>query len=91
MGERKNAHEDRVSVLEVVRLFKEIQTQPDQLFDILHADIRQSVGQYLSEMMQAELTQFLGRKPSERTDDEPNHRNGAEHRQFPLKGNCSWT
>jgi len=75
-----------VSVPEVVRLFKEIQTQPEQLFDIIRTDIRQSVGQYLSEMMQVELTQFLGREPYERTGSESNHRNGSYRRQFTLKG-----
>jgi putative transposase len=75
-----------VSVPEIVSLFKEIQAQPEQLFDLIRADIRQSVGQYLSEMMQVELTQFLGREPYERTDAESNHRNGAYHRQFTLKG-----
>ena len=38
------------------------------LFDIIRADMRQSVGQDLSEMMQIELTQFLGREPIERSD-----------------------
>jgi putative transposase len=75
-----------VSVPEVVSLFKEIQTQPEQLFDLIRADVRHSVGQYLSEMMQVELTQFLGREPYERTDDDANHRNGAYHRHFTLKG-----
>ena len=75
-----------VSVPEVVRIFKEIHTQPEQLFDIIRADIRQSVGQYLSEMMQVELTRFLGREPYERANDESNHRNGSYHRQFTLKG-----
>lgn len=75
-----------VSVPEVVRIFKEIQTQPEQLFDIIRADIRQSVGQYLSEMMQVELTRFLGRELYERSDAESNHRNGSYHRQFTLKG-----
>jgi putative transposase len=75
-----------ISVPEVVSLFKEIQTQPEQLFDILRADIRQSVGQYLSEMMQVELTRCLGREPYERAAAESNHRNGSYHRQFTLKG-----
>jgi putative transposase len=75
-----------VSVPEVVSLFKEIQTQPAQLFDMIRADIRQSVGQYLSEMMQVELTQFLGREPYERTEGASNHRNGSYQRQFTLKG-----
>jgi putative transposase len=75
-----------VSVPEVVEIFKAIQTQPEQLFDLIRADIRQSVGQYLSEMMQVELTQFLGRKPYERTGEPSNHRNGSYDRQFTLKG-----
>jgi hypothetical protein len=75
-----------VSVPEVVSLFKQIQTQPEQLFDLIRTDIRHSVGQYLSEMMQVELTQFLGREPYERTDDDANHLNGAYYRQFTLKG-----
>lgn len=75
-----------VSVPEVVEIFKAIQTQPDQLFDLIRADIRQSVGQYLSEMMQVELTQFLGREPYERTGEPSNHRNGSYDRQFTLKG-----
>lgn len=75
-----------VSVPEVVQIFKAIQTQPEQLFDMIRADIRHSVGQYLTEMMQVELTQFLGREPYERNDAESNHRNGSSHRQFTLKG-----
>lgn len=75
-----------VSVPEVVEIFKAIQTQPDQLFDLIRADIRQSVGQYLSEMMQVELTQFLGREPYERSGESSNHRNGSYGRQFTLKG-----
>jgi putative transposase len=75
-----------VSVPEVVEIFKAIQSQPEQLFDLIRADIRQSVGQYLSEMMQVELTQFLGREPYERTGESANHRNGSYGRQFTLKG-----
>lgn len=33
-------------------LFKEIQTQPKQIFEMIRTDIRQCVGRYLSEMMQ---------------------------------------
>jgi putative transposase len=75
-----------VSVPKVVSIFKEIQTQPAQLFDMLRADLRQSVGQYLSERMQVAWTQFLGREPSERTTADANHRNGSYPRQFTLTG-----
>lgn len=75
-----------VSVPEIVSIFKEIQAQPEQLFDLIRSDIRQCVGQYLSEMMEVELTQFLGREPYERTDQPSNHRNGSYGRQYTLKG-----
>jgi hypothetical protein len=41
-----------VSVPEIVSMFKEIQAQPEQLFDLIRNDIRQCVGHYLSEMME---------------------------------------
>ncbi|ETX03602.1 MAG: transposase (plasmid) [Candidatus Entotheonella factor] len=75
-----------VSVPEIVSIFKEIQTQPEQLFDLIRSDVRQCVGPYLSDMMEVELTQFLGREPYERTDKPCNHRNGCYGRKFTLKG-----
>ena len=72
---------------EAVNLFKEIQQQPEKLFEMIRMDIRDSVGQYLSKLMEMELTHFLGRKPYERRDQEdPNHRNGSYDRNFTLKG-----
>ena len=75
-----------VSVPEIVSIFKEIQAQPEQLFDLIRNDIREGVGQYLSQMMEVELTQFLGREPYERTEQPSNHRNGSYDREFTLKG-----
>lgn len=75
-----------VSVPEIIDLFKEIQTQPEQLFNLIRHDIRESVGNYLSEMMEVELTQFLGRERYERTQKPSNHRNGTYDRRFTLKG-----
>ena len=63
-----------VSVPEIIDLFKELQTQPEQLFNLIRHDIRESVGNYLSEMMEVELTQFLGRERYERTQKPSNHR-----------------
>ena len=51
-----------ISVPELVSIFKEIQEQPEQIYDMIRADIRETVGQYLSGLMDAELTHFLGRK-----------------------------
>ncbi len=76
-----------INVPEVVNLFKEIQQKPEKLFEMIRMDIRESVGQYLSHLMDMELTHFLGRKRYERTGKEdPNHRNGSYDRDFTLKG-----
>ena len=75
-----------VSVPEVVGILKKIQEQPEQLYEILRADIKETIGQYLSGLMDAELTHFLGRKPYERLKGDINHRNGSYERNFTLKG-----
>jgi putative transposase len=76
-----------MSVAEVVSLFKEIQQQPEKLFEMIRVDVRDNVGQYLSKLMEMELTHFLGREPYERREQEdPNHRNGSYDRNFTLKG-----
>jgi len=53
---------------------------------MVRADMPKVVGGYLSEIMQVELTRFLGRKPYERMEEEANHRNGSYPRNFALKG-----
>jgi len=75
-----------ISVPEAVNIFKEIQEQPDQLYEMISTDIRETIGQYLSSLMEAELTHFLGRKPYERLEGDVNHRNSSYGRNFTLKG-----
>jgi len=76
-----------ISVPEVVSIFKEIQERPEELFEMIRADVRQSVGDYLSSMMDVELTHFLGRGRYERKREVlVNHRNGSYGRTFTLKG-----
>ena len=75
-----------ISVPEVVEMFKEIQAQPEKLFEMIRVDIRETVGHYLSKMMGMELAHFLGREPYERGQGEVNHRNGSYDRRFTLKG-----
>ncbi len=75
-----------VSVPEVVEICKEIQKQPEKLFEMIRFDIQEAVGQYLTAMMDAELTHFLGRGPYERAQGQINHRNGSYDRRFTLKG-----
>jgi putative transposase len=52
---------------------------------MIRLDVREMVGRYLTEMMEAELTHFLGREPYERKDKDSNHRNGSYGRRFTIK------
>jgi putative transposase len=70
----------------VVKIFKEIQAQPERIFDMIRVDIRESVGEYLSKIMEMELTHFLGRERYEQGQGDANHRNGSYDRNFTLKG-----
>jgi putative transposase len=53
---------------------------------MIRLDIREVVGKYLTTMMNAELTHFLGREPYVRIAEAVNHRNGSYGRGFALKG-----
>ena len=75
-----------ISVPELVGIFNEIQQQPEKLFDMIRLDIQQTVGEYLSAMMNAEMAHFLGRKPYGRAGGNCNHRNGSYDRKYTLKG-----
>ncbi len=75
-----------ISVPEVVSVFKEIQEQPERIFEMIRVEIRENVGGYLSGLMKVELTRFLGRESYERVESEVDHRNGSYGRHFTLKG-----
>jgi len=75
-----------ISVSEVAQVFKEMREQPGRILEMVRADMPKVVGGYLSEIMQVELTRFLGRKPYERIKEEVNHRNGSYPLNFALKG-----
>jgi putative transposase len=75
-----------ITVPEVVDLINEIRHQPESLFAMIRANIKETVGQYLSTLMDVELTHFLGRERYERCEQESNHRNGSYGRKFTLKG-----
>ena len=74
-----------VSVPELVEVFKQIQKQPEQIFEMIRLDVREIVGDYMTAMMSAELTHFLGREPYARSQGDVNHRNGSYGRAFTLK------
>ena len=75
-----------ISIPEVVSVFKEIQEKPAKLFEMLRVEIRENVGEYLSKLMDMELTNYLGRKWYEHGQGDINHRNGSYGRDFTLKG-----
>jgi putative transposase len=75
-----------ISVPEVVSIFKEIQEQPERIFEMIRVEIRENVGEYLTKLMDMELTHFLGRKWYEHSQGDVNHRNGSYGRNFTLKG-----
>jgi putative transposase len=74
-----------ISVSEVKEIFKEIQQQPEKLFEMIRSDIQKTAGEYLSSLIKAELTNFLGREPYERVPGKDNPRNGSYTRRFTLK------
>jgi putative transposase len=75
-----------ITVTEAMEMINEIRQQPDALFEMIRSDVKESVGQYMSELMETELTGFLGRGRYERVEVESNHRNGSYGRKFTLKG-----
>ena len=75
-----------ITVPEVIEIFNEIQKKPEALFEMIRVDLQQTVGEYLTAVMSAELTHFLERMPYERCTDKDNHRNGSYSRKYALKG-----
>jgi putative transposase len=75
-----------ITVAEVSELINEIRKQPESLFEMIRANVQETVGAYLSTLMGVELTEFLGRDRYERSEAQINHRNGSYERKFTLKG-----
>lgn len=75
-----------ISVAEAMELINEIRQQPESLFEMIRGSVKENVGTYLSELMETELTGFLGRGRYERVEGESNHRNGSYGRKYTLKG-----
>jgi len=75
-----------ITVPEVIDLIKEIRNEPESLFEMIRANIQETVGEYLTALMDTEMTHFLGRKRYERSEGNNNHRNGSYDRKYTLKG-----
>lgn len=78
--------EIKISVPEVVSLIKELQDNPSRIFEMATMNVQKDVGNYLTNLMKAELTHVLGREEYERSKGEANHRNGNYPRNFCIKG-----
>ena len=75
-----------ITVAEVTDLINEIRNEPESLFEMIRANVQETVGDYLSSLMDSEMTHFLGRNRYERCEEDINHRNGSYGRRFTLKG-----
>jgi transposase-like protein len=78
--------EIKISVPEVVNLIKDLQEKPSKIFEMATMNVQKDVGNYLTNLMKAELTHMLGREKYERSKGETNHRNGSYPRDFCIKG-----
>jgi putative transposase len=78
--------EIKISVPEVVSLIKELQENPSRIFEMAAMNVQKDVGNYLTNLMKAELRHMLGREKYERGKGETNHRNGSYPRDFCIKG-----
>ena len=75
-----------ISIPEVKSIFKDIMGKEQNVFEMIRVNVQEEVGRYVTELMNAELTHFLGREPYERKGEDPNHRNGFYDRSFTIKG-----
>lgn len=76
----------KVSVPELVSLINEIQVKPGRVFEMVRMNVKEEVGNYLTNLMDSELTHFLGRERYERSEGETKPRNGSYPRGFCIKG-----
>ncbi|MCK4667363.1 IS256 family transposase [Candidatus Dependentiae bacterium] len=68
-----------------MEVINRMQQQPEKLFEMMRLDIKEQVSNYLSSLMEGELSHFLGRDPYERVGGKSNHRNGNYPRKFTIK------
>ncbi|BBO17115.1 conserved hypothetical protein [Candidatus Brocadia pituitae] len=56
----------RINVPEVKEYIKGIAEAPGKIFQFVRYNVKESVGKYLSELMEAELSVFIGRERYQR-------------------------
>ena len=70
-----------VSLPEAARAIEEFKRNRIRAFEAIASEVKDAVGGAISQLLQAEMTVFLGR-----ADQEKNKRNGYEEREYALKG-----
>ena len=80
--------ECKVSLPEIKDFIKDLVLVPENIFKLIRRDIKEPVGKFLTKMMEAELTIFLGRQKYERIKGkrERNYRNGYTTKTVAIKG-----
>ena len=78
-----------LKIANVKDFFLEIRNNPSRLFKYLRETVGSSMEHYINDLMNAEITIFLGRKPYQRSNEPETHRNyrnGGYERTFTAKG-----
>jgi putative transposase len=75
-----------ITVAEVMEIINGIHEEQQNLFEMIRESVQETVGQYLSILMDKEMSHFLGRDRYVRCHENTNHRNGSYRRKFTLKG-----
>jgi len=84
--EEDTSMELKVSVSEAIALIKEVENVPAKILEYIGMNIQKEVGAFLSNLMDRELTDHVGRERYERKGGESDYRNGGYTRTFCIKG-----
>jgi len=76
----------KVSVSEAMALIKEVENVPAKILEYIGMNIQKEVGAFLTDLMDRELTDHVGREKYERKEGVSDYRNGSYTRTFCIKG-----
>ena len=76
----------KVSVSEAIALIKEVENVPAKILKYIGMNIQKEVGAFLTNLMDKELTDHVGREKYERKEGNSDYRNGSYSRTFCIKG-----
>ena len=76
----------KVSVTEALAIIKEVENVPAKILEYIGMNIQKEVGTFLSNLMEHELTDHIGREKYQRKQGATDYRNGNYCRTFCIKG-----